>query len=107
MAPPLKNSSEEFIYSGTSSSAGSTDDVGINPAERRIGEMTFEGNSLKTEKGSVGAAEVTPFERDDGTIIGHWEERLTMFEKLILVKIFMEEKVRMDLIQYFQHNCNA
>ena len=26
--------------------------------------------------------------------IGHWEERLTMFQKLILVKNFKEEKVR-------------
>jgi len=26
-------------------------------------------------------------------VIGHWEERLTMFQKLILVKSFIEEKV--------------
>ena len=27
-------------------------------------------------------------------IVGHWEERLTMFQKLLLVKVFHEEKVR-------------
>ena len=26
-------------------------------------------------------------------VIGHWEERLTMFQKLILVKMFRAERV--------------
>ena len=31
----------------------------------------------------------------EGEMIGHWEERLNMFEKLILARNFAEEKVRL------------
>jgi len=30
--------------------------------------------------------------------IGHWDERLTDFQKLIMVKLFLEEKVMYHLV---------
>ena len=31
--------------------------------------------------------------KDDGKIKGHWDKRLTSFQKLIFIKAFQEEKV--------------
>lgn len=48
-----------------------------------------------------------PDEQDEP--IGHWEERLTSFQKLILVKNFKEEKVLLSIFmpnhefEYFRH----
>ena len=30
---------------------------------------------------------------DDGTVKGHWDQRLTSFQKLMFIKVFKEEKV--------------
>ena len=39
-------------------------------------------------------------------ITGHWDERLTSFQKLILIKCFKEEKVRDTNTQYCLYCCH-
>ena len=34
----------------------------------------------------------------DENVVGHWDERLNLFEKLIFVKLFLEEKVGLILV---------
>ena len=53
--------------------------------------------SLQKDRNDVIIDVLTPavnVEDVNGETIGHWEERLNMFEKLILAKNFAEEKVR-------------
>uniref|UniRef100_A0A8C8RP36 Dynein axonemal heavy chain 6 n=1 Tax=Pelusios castaneus TaxID=367368 RepID=A0A8C8RP36_9SAUR len=48
--------------------------------------------------------EQTEEEKKDGTMKGSWDTRLTMFQKLIIVKSFMEEKVVSALTEFVIEN---
>nr|CAB3238690.1 dynein heavy chain 6, axonemal-like [Phallusia mammillata] len=79
---------------------GLTEDLMRTPIYCALGELEIRLNPEKWENYSTPdpPAYVRPPTPDEGDEkvddnIGHWEEKLTMFQKLILVKIFKEEKV--------------
>ena len=38
-------------------------------------------------------------QQDDGKVKGHWQKRLTDFQKLMFIKAFQEEKVSISISQ--------
>lgn len=49
--------------------------------------------NLEEYTGYVEPPPFNPEQPPDEGPIGHWDERLTDFQKLIMVKVFLEEKV--------------
>ena len=59
-------------------------------------EEPDEEKEVKIEDGENPPVVMRSFEEDSDDnkeVIGHWEEKLTMFQKLILVKMFRAERV--------------
>lgn len=52
--------------------------------------------SINPEKWEDYVADLPPLEESKGEIRGHWNERLGTFQKLILIKSLIEEKVSQD-----------
>ena len=75
---------------------GLTKDILRTPVHCKLGRLEVHANPEKWEGYSSDppvAAQPTPDE-GEAPISGHWDEQLTSFQKLIMVKCFKEEKVK-------------
>ena len=73
---------------------GLTKDILSTPVNCKLGRLEIHANPQEWEgyMDNPPAAQPTPDE-GDAPICGHWDERLTSFQKLIMIKCFKEEKV--------------
>lgn len=76
---------------------GLSKDIVSTPVHCKLGRLEIHAN----QQDWVGYTEPNPpplqstvEEGEDVSMCGHWDERLTSFQKLIMIKCFKEEKVR-------------
>ena len=78
-----------------------TKDIVVTHVHCKLGKLEIHANPQDwdgyTEPNPPNLQSTTE-EGDDISICGHWDERLTSFQKLIMIKCFKEEKV--------EYNCD-
>lgn len=76
---------------------GLSKDIVSTPVHCKLGRLEFSANPQDWEgytEPNPPPLPSAPEEGDDEpSICGHWDERLSSFEKLIMIKCFKEEKV--------------
>ena len=75
---------------------GLTKDIIKTPVHCKLGRLEVHANPEEWEGYSSDpptAAQPTPDEGEEPPISGQWDQRLTSFQKLIMIKCFKEEKV--------------
>lgn len=75
---------------------GLTKDIVNTPVHCKLGRQEVHGNPPDWDgytEPSPPPPEPAPEEGEAASYCGHWDERLTDFQKLIMIKCFEEEKV--------------
>lgn len=76
---------------------GLTKDIVNTPVYCKLGRLEIHANPQDWDgytEPNPPALQPASEEGDAPPVSGHWDERLTSFQKLIMVKCFKEEKVR-------------
>ncbi|CAH1788942.1 unnamed protein product [Owenia fusiformis] len=90
-------------------------DITATPVWCKIGQVEIHGNPDESPNYGPLPPEPTPpeppkegeepkKEQDDGKVKGHWDKRLTSFQKLIMIKNFKEEKVTFAVTEFVREN---
>ncbi|XP_060586003.1 dynein axonemal heavy chain 6-like [Ruditapes philippinarum] len=87
---------------------GIYNDLTKTPCWVQLGENLIRGNpetddSYGPEPDAPDAAEDQEI-IDDGTVKGHWDKRLTSFQKLMFIKVFKEEKTIFGTTDFVREN---
>jgi dynein heavy chain len=73
------------------------------PVYCQLGDLEVHANPPADQYDGYEAETEAPTE-GDGEISGHWDQRLTTFQKMIMVKVFQEEKVIFAAVDFVKSN---
>ena len=92
---------------------GLTKDIIGTPVHCKLGRLEVYANPEEWEGYSSdqpAATQPTPDKGEEATISGQWNQQLTSFQKLIMVKCFKEEKVKhheLSLVLLLTEHCTS